>query len=122
MKRFTNAVRQALTDLNWFGALFIALALPDICGALEAPEKETGERYKAWFDKYLAEKYLPNFSAQDCYSFRCACLHQGLTTNEKSSIARIHFVEPHMAWPDHLCKVENGIVMEIDDFCLDICD
>jgi hypothetical protein len=119
MNRFTKAIWKSLETENWFGALFIALALPDICGGLETPEKAPGERYKDWFDRYLAQEYLPIFTAQDCYSLRCACLHQGLTTNEKSAVKRIHFVEQN--WRGHLNKSEAGLVMDIHTFCADMC-
>jgi len=64
MDRFTNSIRKAVQDQNWFSAIFLALALPDICSALENPPTgqrgEVGERYKAWFNRYLKKKYDPD--------------------------------------------------------------
>ncbi|ENX4469936.1 hypothetical protein ACFO72_000806 [Enterobacter roggenkampii] len=57
MERFTLAIRKAIEQENWFAALFIGLAMPDICGALEAPGAKPGERYRKWFDGYLKKKY-----------------------------------------------------------------
>ncbi|WP_439503314.1 hypothetical protein [Methylophaga sp.] len=57
MERFTNSILQSIQSENWFAALFLALALPDICGALENPSKKVGERYKDWFNKYLRHEY-----------------------------------------------------------------
>ena len=59
MKRFTSSIRKSVQDGNLFGALFLALAMPDICGALEDPLQGVGERYKAWFRRYLNLKYDP---------------------------------------------------------------
>jgi len=38
----------------------MALALPDICAALETPNRPVGERYKDWFNRYLKPKYDPS--------------------------------------------------------------
>ncbi|EHR1162057.1 hypothetical protein KS876_001057 [Vibrio parahaemolyticus] len=63
MDRFVSSIRKAVADENWFSALFLALAVPDICGALETPPTgrrgEVGERYENWFNKYLKAKYDP---------------------------------------------------------------
>ncbi|WP_166110979.1 hypothetical protein [Pseudoalteromonas sp. Z9A5] len=63
MDRFVSSIRKSIEDENWFSALFLALALPDICGALEKPPTgkrgEVGERYRNWFNKYLKVKYDP---------------------------------------------------------------
>jgi hypothetical protein len=59
MKRFTSSIRKSVQDGNFFGALFVALAMPDICGALEEPNREVGERYRSWFQRYLRAKYDP---------------------------------------------------------------
>lgn len=59
MKRFTSSIRKSVQDGNLFGALFVSLAMPDICGALEDPLAAVGERYKAWFRRYLNPKYNP---------------------------------------------------------------
>lgn len=59
MKQFITAIRKSIADRNYFGALFIALAMPDICGALERPDQSVGERYRSWFRRYLNKKYDP---------------------------------------------------------------
>jgi hypothetical protein len=63
MDRFVSSIRKSIEDQNWFSALFLSLALPDICGALETPPTgkrgEVGERYRTWFNKYLKTKYDP---------------------------------------------------------------
>lgn len=121
MEKFTDAIRRAVRSENWFAGLFLTLCLPDICGALETPDKGVGERYKRWFNDNLSFKYSPKFSAEDCYFFRCSCLHEGLDTNTKLSHERIHFITP----PPrnnivHLNKLNNILQMQIDIFCNDM--
>ena len=41
MQRFTSAIEQALADKNWYGALTLALTLPDICGKMENPQERS---------------------------------------------------------------------------------
>ncbi len=64
MDRFVSSIRKAVEDENWFAALFLSLAVPDICGALQNPPTgrrgEVGERYRNWFNKYLKTKYDPD--------------------------------------------------------------
>jgi hypothetical protein len=59
VKRFTSSIRKSVQDSNLSGALFLALAIPDICGGLENPHEGVSERYKAWFRSYLNAKYDP---------------------------------------------------------------
>jgi len=121
MKRFTDAIRRAVQNENWFAGLFLALCMPDICGALENPAASHTERYKNWFNNYLSQKYSLMFSADDCYYFRCNCLHQGLDSHRRLSQDRIHFIPP----PPreiivHLNMLNNTLQMQIDIFCIDI--
>lgn len=60
MRRFTTSIEGSLSTRNWFAALFLALALPDICAALEQPARPVGERYKDWFQRYLRGAYDPS--------------------------------------------------------------
>lgn len=123
MHRFTDAARKAVADQNWFAALFVSLALPDICGSLENPAAKVGERYVNWFNRYLAPRYGKMFSADDCYYFRCACLHQGLGTHEKSRNDGIHFIPPPPRGNVvHLNLLNNVLQMQIDMFYLDMSD
>lgn len=96
MKDFIVAIDKALQDENWYGALFISLTIPDICGRLQYPKLKTEARYVGWFEKYLKDKYTSRvgvlgeehifLSGEDCYAFRCALLHEGTDdiTRQKS--------------------------------------
>ncbi|HDR2331879.1 TPA: hypothetical protein ACQZHX_001742 [Enterobacter sichuanensis] len=122
MQRFVESIRRSLQTQNWFAAIFMSLAMPDICGALEHPAANVGERYRDWFTRYLAEKYTlryVQFTAQDCYKFRCKCLHQGLAVrdnNEKFSLTPP--IPPHRF---HLNSFNGVIQLQIDILCEDIC-
>ncbi len=123
MNRFNSAIRKAVEDENWLAGLFLALCMPDICGSLEEPSVSVGERYKKWFNTYLSSKYSPKFSADDCYYFRCSCLHQGFDSHYKLPQDRIHFILPP---PKnnivHLNMLNNVLQMQIDVFCKDIAE
>ncbi len=58
MEQFSNAIRNCLDSQNWYGALFISLAVPDICGNITYPELRgqgfVKERYERWVEKYLS--------------------------------------------------------------------
>jgi len=128
IQRHVESIQNSLKERNWFGALFLALAMPDICGAIENPNKGVGERYKKWFRQYLGEKYVPElFSDEDCYYLRCSALHQGMVEHPKAQNKRIHFTTPVPGLSAHTNFVEDddgGFVlqMQIDIFCEDICN
>ncbi|MFH0828634.1 MAG: hypothetical protein V1907_00415 [Candidatus Kerfeldbacteria bacterium] len=121
MDRFTDAIRKSISDQNWFAALFLSLCMPDICGSLETPDEQVGPRYKRWFGANLATSYSSMFSAEDCYSFRCSCLHQGLDTHQRMSHERIHFITPPPRGNVVHCNMFNNVLqLQIDIFCEDV--
>jgi hypothetical protein len=136
MKRFVSAVRSSVENQNWYSALFVALSLPDICGKLENPAKFSGDRYKDWFEKYMAHHYAHKIgpdhtlhvflSPRDCYALRCAFLHEGEDelNNQKSRevLERIHFVAPTPGMMVHCNQYNNILQVQVDIFCNQICD
>lgn len=126
--KYSNAIRHSLRSQNWFGALFLALAMPDICGALESPTDQVGARYRSWFDRYLSRDYVPAlFSAHDCYYLRCAALHQGLTEHPKAQSKQVVFITPplggHVFHSNFIESPDGSFVLQlqIDVFCEQIC-
>jgi hypothetical protein len=159
MDRFISSIRKSVAEENWFSSLFLSLAVPDICGALESPPTgrrgEVSERYCAWFNRYLKKKYDPDslfdlmssrspdtiermgdegvarlkampanqecaFTAEDCYRFRCKCLHQGLIQKEGSE--KFIFITPPPNRNVVHCSSLGGLFqLQIDIFCEDIC-
>ncbi|MCK4368107.1 MAG: hypothetical protein KAV68_00325 [Dehalococcoidales bacterium] len=87
MKNLLSAVKEALEQGNWYAALFMALALPDICGNIQYPQLKSEQRYVQWFNKYPGCKYIHEvgadgqkhvfLSGEDCYALRCSLLHEG---------------------------------------------
>ena len=122
MERFSAAIRKALDEQNWFGALFLALALPEICGAVETPEADTRSRYKRWFKENLEHNYRGFLSPEDCYALRQASLHQGLSEIERRALSRIQFIEPRPGCNVHRSFLRHTLQLQIEVFCLDICE
>lgn len=66
-------------------ALGMALTLPDICGQVEYPKLNVGERYSKWCNTYLRNQgFITTGGSGDrvisgdmCYKLRCAYLHSG---------------------------------------------
>lgn len=136
MKTFIDSIKLAVSNENWYGALFIALIIPDICGKIEFPIKHTNKRYPEWFDKYVRHKYEFGdcfqedgtifMTGEDCYALRCALLHEGhqdlRTQKANEKIQRIDFVVPKSGINRHKINASNiEYQLEVDKFCLDIC-
>lgn len=132
---FIESVKKSLETENYYAALSLSLTLPDICSSLEFPkEKNTGKKYKFFFDKYLLSKYQsqigPNkdvytfLNGSDCYALRCAFLHQGADNIEKQRarevVKKFQFIVP----PKNGSIVHNNggsvLQLQVDIFCKDI--
>jgi hypothetical protein len=133
MKQFTDSVQLALDHQNWYGALLIALTLPDICGWLEKPTSKSKSRYVDWYEKYLQHRYTKNLyhgphiflNGNDCYALRCAALHQGGTdiTDQQARevLEQFQFVAPKKGVVIHCNQFDNRLQLQVDVFCKDIC-
>ena len=74
--------------------VILAAALPDICAAFESSDGQTNKKlYKEWYNAWASD-ILTNFTAEDCYSFRCGVVHQGRLGDMKSSFNRAIFPLP----------------------------
>ena len=128
MEQFTNSIRLSLHASNWYGALFMALSMPDICGALENPKAGSGARYRKWFNEHLKPLYdletMPEalrFNGADCYSFRCSCLHSGMNHETKDRTRKFIFTPPPGgASFIHRNSVNGCLQLQIDIFCGDV--
>jgi hypothetical protein len=132
---FTEAVEAALTTQNWVGALITALTLPDICGWLENPRTPSTQRYIAWFERFVGNRYTGEIgpsrtkhvflSGSDCYALRCALLHEGSdqTTRQraKQALSAFRFVVPRPGWAVHNNQVNATLQLQVDIFCRDVC-
>lgn len=130
MQQFIDSIRQSLKNENWLAALFISLALPDICRSAERPNikiGETGKWYKDWVTRYFEQKYIDGpreetkFYAQDCWLFRCSCIHSGLNVESQKRMMHFVFTPPG---PDgrfaHKCFLGDKLQLQIDIFCNDM--
>ena len=88
MEMLRRAVEESLATSNWYSALMVALALPDIAARIDDPSKSSTKRYAEWVDRHLSPKYTKNIGPSpgtiyqflgggDCYALRCAFLHEG---------------------------------------------
>jgi len=95
VQNLLDQVQKGLGANLYYLSLFVALSLPDICGAIDSKNGEaTSKKYKEWFDEYIASKYSGFLTGEDCYRFRCSLLHQGSSQHPKSAYSRVLFVEP----------------------------
>ena len=80
-------INKALKEENYFVALYLALTVPDICGAYYyGLDNKVGERYKMWYDLFIVEKILninisnpiiPYLEGAHIYQIRNSVLHSG---------------------------------------------
>ncbi|HDZ2125475.1 TPA: hypothetical protein RRZ98_003708, partial [Klebsiella pneumoniae] len=151
MNQLLSSVEESLAKENWFGALFIAISLPDICGATENAVQGNGARYRDWFNRYLKPRYNPDnfyeymlvtspdsiqgtppetiaqwkqqplavaFTAEDCWSLRNACLHEGVDENRlrKFKITPPTNVRLYM----HMNSINGTLQLDVIELCRDI--
>jgi hypothetical protein len=128
MRDLLDQIRKALEVDLYYLALFVALALPDICGAIGSSDgNATGQKYAAWFDKYVGPKYGgaagQHLTGGDCYLFRCSLLHQGSSQHAKSRYSRYLFVEPAAAGSRlimHNNVMNDTLNIDVRIFCEDM--
>lgn len=118
-------------------ALFSSLSIPSICGAMGSENGEDSyDKYANWFNTYMPRrknnKYGDGtyFTADDCYHYRCAVLHQGYSSHRSFDYKRILFVDPTSSAFDsigsmHGCIIgagtsEKSLLINIETFCSDI--
>jgi hypothetical protein len=122
MKEIIKQIRLANENGLYYVALLSSLTLPDICGAIESNNGISNrEKYKKWFDKYIAPKYNGNFDGETCYYFRCSMLHQGTTQHHKNRYSKIIFVEPNENYYFHNNIINDALNIDVKTFCEDIC-
>jgi hypothetical protein len=115
---------QRVSDAGeYYLALFGALAVPSICGSLEAPGgRDSRDRYENWFDRYVGAKFSGTFSGRQCYAFRCAMLHQGRMIHRNLGYTRVLFIEPRGAGGNvfHNNVLNDALNLDVKLFCNDM--
>ena len=128
MERLIKSIQHALDNENYYAALFVALALPDICGKLEFGEGN-GFRYKKWCDEYFIKKETEVYghkispytiiSSEDLFALRCAMLHEGSTqVNKKIKQFRFSVTKQNYV---HCNLMDDKVNFDIVHFCNDMC-
>ncbi len=100
MKDYIDQINGALSCKLYYSALFMTIAIPDICSALQSENNNSdSEKYKNWINKYISD-LAPNkygqkgqLTAEHLWSIRCSLFHQGITTDKKD-FNRLLFLEP----------------------------
>ena len=136
MRHLVAATRAAVRQGNWYAALAMALALPDICGWMEAPQLGSQARFVAWYERFLLKRYQMNVApygelhtflgGRDCYALRCAFLHQGEfgidDQRARNVLERFHFTAPRPNQSIHMNQIGlTTLQLQVDEFCADVC-
>ncbi len=123
MRHLLTAINASVAQQNWYAALGVTLALPDICGWLEDPSASTQDRYVSWFDRFVAANYEGFFlKGRDCYALRCAFLHEGrdeiVTQRAREVLDRFQFtVAPGPGLTIHCNRFGSKLQLQVDIFC-----
>lgn len=122
MRDFLAQIKKGLDANLYLLSLFSALSIPDICGAISSENGEaSAEKYKTWFDKYIAPKYNNFLNGENCYYFRCSLLHQGSSQHNKSNYKRVLFVEPSATTNIfHNNIMNDALNIDVRIFCNDL--
>jgi hypothetical protein len=128
MQQFIVSINKSIENKNYFAALFIALAIPDICGGLEDKNAINRERYINWFNKYLGINYK-YINGNAIWKLRCSCIHSGthLDNEVRDALSGAELLlVTYEESPFHdsyirLTLSESYVFLRIDEFCKDIC-
>ena len=133
MKVLFEQVEIAANSGLYYLALFGALVIPDMCGALDSDDGVANRsRYIAWFDRHVSPKYVipatgkPSLTGLECYLLRSSMLHLGSGMSTRSHWTRIHYF-PHdrlhnFVLEDCIVASERGnwLHISIPEFCKDV--
>lgn len=133
MQQYLDSIRLSLATNNYFGAIAMALILPDICASVEAENNTTNrDKYSKWFNRYLAETFTQTFSnkvifgAKECYAARCSFSHQGthVIEHQKGALKdmdnpaiSINFMSFDSTEPKEYMRNGNILTIDVNFFC-----
>lgn len=135
LQPFLTDMDNCLENGQYNAALFIALALPDICSSTDMAHfgYKVGDRYKKWIDEYFIKQngydgkiaMIPT----DVYLLRCAYMHSGLDKLKRKAAAKVIAKFSFVASPSttifmHRNLIEkNGVTtmqLDISAYCNEI--
>lgn len=136
MQHLVGSVRISIATQNWYSALALALALPDICARVDNPLIPSSRRYLEWWEKFVqpryvrpASRFFPEtvfLSGADVYALRCAFLHEGREDiseqKAQKALSRFHFVTPSRGMVVHNNRSNDVLQLQVDIFCEDVCE
>ncbi|MGH2656903.1 MAG: hypothetical protein ACRDIZ_09465 [Actinomycetota bacterium] len=121
MRDFFDQIEAAVDARLYYVSLMCALAIPDVCGGMEAEDGQaTKARYIEWFDRHMGQLYAGTLSGEDCYLLRCAMLHQGSLRHPKATYERVIFLEPGTGPILHMNVVMDALNIDASIFCRDM--
>ena len=136
MEFVLRSIAHAANTGNHLPAVMTALTVPDIAGAVEAPEASgSKKRYADWIDKWFIPSF-PSYSQHQIdglamYSLRCKLLHEGLSSPADAPAAAGSAAASHKRliafnvggnFVMHLCSTTDGqgdswTVLNTQEFC-----
>ena len=116
MNDLGTSIRHCLATENYYGALFLTLVVPSVCGALESADgKDSKTKYATWFDRYVFNLQL---TGEDCYKLRCTVLHQATTLQRNAPFRRVIFTFPTQGGNVfHNNVLNDALNLDIPRFC-----
>lgn len=121
MDELLRQIERSLSSGSYLLSLYTCLALPDICGALESHNGEaSGNRYKGWFNRWVAPKYDGLMNGDQCYAYRNGVLHQGRAKHRNLGYKRIIFLEPNPNLTFHRNIFSDALNIDLTIFCNDL--
>lgn len=115
-----NEIELALQNHLFFIALQSALTIPDICAALESDNgKTTRVKYAEWYNVNVKQEN-DFLTGEECYLYRCSCVHQGVGTGKLETYSRIVFLYPNSCFTTHNNVLNDALNIDIILFCKQI--
>ena len=100
----------------YWALLHLVVVIPDICGALEAPNGEaTKAAYVDWCKRMLPQAPPAPLTPDERYEMRCILLHQGRTLASKGRYTYFKFTPPPPAG-----VTLHGVQQASDQITLDV--
>jgi len=118
-----NEIQHTMDQNCYIASLFLALAIPDICGQIAYPnltvrkgKRNIQEQYIKWFDGHVdysiydAKDEFAHFSGELCYALRCSIMHTGSTDIGKK------FIDLSLNDFNFILESKNEYELYIDEF------
>jgi hypothetical protein len=116
---FLVEIQAAVDGGAWVLALSATLALPDVCGAIDADNGQaSGRAYRQWCTEYLSGNY-PALDPAELWKMRCGLLHQGRAVG--SGFTRVIFLAPGPTYM-HNNIINDALNLDLPTFAGDVMD